>query len=90
MKTFPFLLLTPRKEVFTEKIVSLRVPAIDGELGILADHQPMLALLTEGVVKVVQEDKEHFFRIKPGVLEVSSEGGVLLLVDAAEPCQSPA
>ncbi len=87
MKTFPFLLLTPNGEIFTEKITSLRVPAIDGQLGILADHQPMLALVKEGVVKVVQEGHERFLRIKPGVLEVSSEGGVLLLVDDAEPCQ---
>ena len=41
--TFPLDIVTPEKTVLSENVVSLQIHAVDGSLGILAGHAPMLA-----------------------------------------------
>ncbi len=42
---FPVEVLTPEGEVFNEEVVQISTRTAVGSIGILANHQPMLAML---------------------------------------------
>lgn len=41
----------------------------NGQLGILSDHTPIVVSITEGFVKRVINDTEHFYMISGGIVE---------------------
>ena len=58
-------------------------PGIEGELGILPHHIPLLTPLAAGAIKVRNEGDEQFFFVSGGFLEVRPDQ-VTVLADAAE------
>lgn len=82
--TFPLDIVTPERTVFSDSVTSLRLPALDGSLGILAGHAPMLAELGVGECIVhLSDGGEERLAIAGGFVEVSRER-VSLLADTAE------
>jgi F-type H+-transporting ATPase subunit epsilon len=59
------------------------VPGMDGEMGILPNHAPLLSTLKFGVLKVRQKGEEHIFTIAGGVIEVQPDL-ITVLADSAE------
>lgn len=82
--TFPLEIVTPERTVLSEEVVSLQIPAVDGSLGVLAGHAPLLAELGVGdcVVRMSGGAEEHL-AIAGGFVEVSRER-VTVLADTAE------
>ncbi len=58
-------------------------PGIEGELGILPRHIPLLTPLATGAIKVRSDGDEQFFFVSGGFLEVRPNQ-VTVLADAAE------
>jgi F-type H+-transporting ATPase subunit epsilon len=58
-------------------------PGIEGELGILPRHIPLLTPLAAGAIKVRNDGDEQFFFVSGGFLEVRPDQ-VTVLADAAE------
>ena len=58
-------------------------PGVEGELGILPQHIPLLTPLATGTVKVRNNGEEQFFFVSGGFLEVRPDQ-VTVLADAAE------
>ena len=82
--TFPLEIVTPERTVLSEDVVSLQVPAVDGSLGILAGHAPLLAELGVGECRVrLAGGAEEQFALAGGFVEVSRER-VSVLADTAE------
>lgn len=53
------------------EVASLRLPTVDGELGILAHHEPMRLLLAPGVLTVrALNQRETTYFVSGGVVEV--------------------
>jgi len=59
------------------------LPGIEGEMGILPQHAPLITILTYGIVTVSFQGREEVFTIAGGVVEVQPEI-VTVLADAAE------
>jgi F-type H+-transporting ATPase subunit epsilon len=59
------------------------VPGVNGEMGILPHHAPLLSTLGFGILKVRYQGEEEFFAISGGVIEVQPTI-VTVLADAAE------
>jgi F-type H+-transporting ATPase subunit epsilon len=59
------------------------VPGINGEMGILPHHAPLLSTLSFGILKVRHQGEEEVFTIAGGVIEVQPDL-VTVLADAAE------
>jgi F-type H+-transporting ATPase subunit epsilon len=58
----------------------ISVPSVDGTAVVLAHHEPLIALLTKGIVKVVDgTGGEHEYTIDSGVLEVSNNKAIVLI-----------
>ena len=66
------------------------IPLSDGDVGVLADHAPMIGALKEGVVKYVSEGTDHFAAISGGVLSVADNEVILLARTAERAAGAPA
>lgn len=85
---FTLEIITPEEEIFSSTIYSLRVPAHDGELGVLPGHAPLLASLQPGIVRVRRSedsDRTAYFSITGGFLDVGPEQTIIL----ADACERP-
>jgi F-type H+-transporting ATPase subunit epsilon len=84
MATFPLELVTPEQVLLSENVKSVRAPGIEGSLGILAGHAPLMTALTIGVIKVEFENGDiEFIATAGGFMEVNPQK-VIILADAAE------
>jgi F0F1-type ATP synthase epsilon subunit len=57
--------------LFQGSATSLNCKTVMGEITVLDNHETLITVLSAGAVKVVDDkNKEHFFPIKSGFLEV--------------------
>ena len=74
-------IITPDRTVYSGEAEIVQLPGKDGSFEILQNHAPLIAVLKEGKVKVVDANKEkQFFDIKGGVIEVN-KNKVLILAE---------
>ena len=81
--TFSVDVLTPEGEVFAGEVVQLSTRTVDGELGVLANHVPVLAGLKPNRLRLLVSDSEvHEFAQSHGVLQVFANHAQVLLEEA--------
>ena len=66
----------------------ITLPTLDGEIGVLQDHMPLVSVATTGVIAVRRDPKDNdtareFFAISGGVIEIS-DNKLHVLVDEAD------
>jgi F-type H+-transporting ATPase subunit epsilon len=84
MPTFPLELVTPERVLLSEAVRSVRVPGIEGSLGVLAGHAPLMTALAVGLIKVEYENGDlEYIATSGGFMEVT-EKKVIILADTAE------
>ena len=71
-------LLTHERVVFDEDVNEIYTKGIDGELGILENHVPIMTALDVGVTKAVQNDRIRFFTTMGGILQFKNNYAVIL------------
>ena len=72
-------IVTPDAKVFASEVRLVQVPGTDGSFEILKYHAPIISTLKKGKVKVIdEENKEHFFEIEKGVIEVMKNNIIIL------------
>ncbi len=77
-------IVTAERVVYSEQEVDeLIVPGIEGELGVLPLHAPLLTMIQPGVLRVIKGDEELAMAITGGFIEVR-ENRVTILADAVE------
>ena len=69
--------------VFQGDVDIVNLPGVEGDMGILPNHSPVLTLLQFGVISVKTKTDEQFFTVAGGVAEVQPDQ-VTILADAAE------
>jgi len=77
-------IVTAERLVYSEEGVErLIVPGVEGELGVLTLHAPLLTMIQPGVLRIVKGTDEVEMAITGGFIEVR-ENRVTILADAAE------
>ena len=67
---FSLEIINPEASFFIDENVSeVVLPAIEGEMGILKDHIPIISFLKPGLIKVYSKDKEEIFYVDDGIVE---------------------
>ncbi|MEB3702646.1 ATP synthase F1 complex subunit epsilon [Candidatus Bealeia paramacronuclearis] len=56
MSTIHFSLVSPEKILFEKEVSMVVVPGIDGDIGVLPQHAPLLTTLRPGIVTVYEGD----------------------------------
>ena len=70
-------LVTPEREVWSGEVIQLIARGVDGEVGILAGHAPLLVQLAIGPLRLQQLDGSLLAAVVDGgFLHVSTEDGV--------------
>lgn len=76
-------IVTGERLVYSGEVEVLVAPGIEGELGILPHHAPLLTMLQPGEIRIVVDGQEEFMVISGGFLEVLANT-VTILADTAE------
>ena len=76
-------IVTAERVVYSDDVSILVAPGIDGELGILPSHAPLLTVLQPGEIRVVKDGEDSFIAVSGGFLEVL-DNKVTILADTAE------
>ena len=71
------------RTVFTGDADLVLLPGMDGEMGILPHHAPLLTTLKYGIIEVRSGETTQFFTAAGGIAEVQPEI-ITVLADAAE------
>jgi F-type H+-transporting ATPase subunit epsilon len=71
------------RQVFSGDAELVMLPGVEGDMGILPNHSPVLTVLRYGVIAVRTKQGEEYFTVAGGVAEVQPDQ-VTILADAAE------
>ena len=86
-RTFSVSLVTPEGAAFEGEIEMLVVPGADGEIGVLARHAPLVALLKAGSTRVYKDrstEEVLEFATGPGFFKVEQDRALALVDDAVD------
>jgi len=83
MATMKLDIVTAERLVFSEDVGAVIAPGVEGQLGILPHHAPLMTMLEPGELWVRREETELCLAISGGFLEVRPDH-VIVLADAAE------
>jgi F-type H+-transporting ATPase subunit epsilon len=77
-------IITPEKKLFSDEVVGVQLPGVDGSFELLNNHAPMVSALTKGTLKVlVTKTDTTSYRIDGGIVEVL-QNRVAVLVEGAD------
>jgi F-type H+-transporting ATPase subunit epsilon len=79
--------VTPEGAAYEGEVEMLVVPGADGEIGVLARHAPLVALLRAGSTRVYRDRQSEDvleFATGPGFFKVESDRALALVDDAVE------
>ncbi len=76
-------IVTPEKKVLSEAVDSVNVPTMTGEVGILANHAPLISSLKPGILSYTKGGATEKMVVSGGFIEVSADN-VSVLADIAE------
>ncbi len=83
MSTIKLDIVTAEGAVYSDEVEVVVAPGIEGQLGILPHHAPLMTMLQPGELQVKKGGEEFSLVISGGFLEVRPNR-VIILADAAE------
>ncbi|MBA7665319.1 ATP synthase epsilon chain [subsurface metagenome] len=83
MSSIKLDIVTAERAVFSEDVDVVVAPGVEGQLGILPHHTPLMTMLQPGELRVRKGGEEFFLVISGGFLEVRPDR-VIVLADTAE------
>lgn len=82
-KKIDLKIITHEQEVFNERVDAIYSKSVEGEFGILPDHQPFMAALDIGVTRTEADGKMEYFTTMGGIFQFK-DNQALILTDLAE------
>ena len=86
MANFHFDLVSPEKLLFTGEVEQVDLPGSEGDMGVLADHAPLVTTLRPGIIVVHREGGDMRVVVNGGFAEVGP-AGLTVLADMAVPLE---
>ena len=83
MATFNLTIVSAERKIFEGEVKQIQATGVEGELGILPGHTPLLTAIKQGIVKfTLQDGNEDVIYVSGGFLEVQPNI-VTVLADVA-------
>lgn len=76
-------IVTPEKRVLDQTVDSATIPTVNGEIGVLTNHLPLVSALKPGVLAFTVKGNTERVAISSGFVEIS-DNRISVLTDAAE------
>jgi F-type H+-transporting ATPase subunit epsilon len=81
--TFRLEIVTAERMVFSDDVTALIAWGVEGQLGILPHHAPLMTMLQPGDLMIRKDREEEYLALSGGFLEVRPDK-VIILADACE------
>lgn len=75
-------IVTPEAKIFSDNVEMVTLTGIDGQMGILPEHMPLMTQLASGEIIVRQNGQNVFLAVGEGFVQVTREK-VSILTDMA-------
>ncbi|UCH50594.1 MAG: F0F1 ATP synthase subunit epsilon [Chloroflexota bacterium] len=83
MATLRLEIITAERQVFSDDVNVVVAPGIQGELGILPHHAPLMTMLKPGELLIRKDSEETYMSVSGGFLEIRPDK-IIILADACE------
>jgi len=83
MATFKLEIVTAERMVYSEDVSALIAWGVEGQLGILPHHAPLMTPLQPGDLMIRKDKEEEYLALSGGFMEVRPDK-VIILADACE------
>jgi len=83
-RTFDLSVVTPEGAAFEGEAEMVIVPGAAGEIGVLARHAPLVAMLNAGEIRVKASGEWQSFAAGPGFFKVQQDRAIALVDDAVK------
>lgn len=85
MSSLQLEIVTPERTVFSQEVNMVVAQTIDGQIGILPGHIPLVTVLETGVMRVqIGPEQEQTLAVSGGFLEMSPDNKLTILAQTAE------
>lgn len=85
MSSLQLEIVTPERTVFSAEASMVIAQTVDGQIGILPGHIPLVTVLETGVMRVQSgQEQEQKLAVSGGFLEVSPDNKLTVLAETAE------
>ncbi|MGK2849960.1 MAG: F0F1 ATP synthase subunit epsilon [Candidatus Limnocylindrales bacterium] len=71
-------IVTPERLAYSEDVDSVTLPGVEGELGVLPGHAPLVSMLGVGELRIKRGGSEESFAIVGGFLQVRPDKIVVM------------
>ena len=72
-------IITPDTQLYSGEVTSIVLPGIDGDLGVLNNHAPLITTLKKGTISIIKESGENqSFDTNGGIVEVLNNKVIVL------------
>jgi len=83
MATFRLEIVTAERMVYSDDVTALIAWGVEGQLGILPHHAPLMTMLQPGDLLIRKDKEEEVLAVSGGFIEVRPDK-VIVLADACE------
>src|ERR1700712_3211400 len=66
-------IVTPESRVYSDTIDTVVIPTVEGEVGILPGHIPLLTQVANGELRVTKGNVTHFLAVDGGFAQISGD-----------------
>src|SRR5271166_4171755 len=85
MATLKLEIVTPEAKVYSDDVDIVYVPGVEGELGILPHHIPLMTMIKPGELRVTAHGVETCMAVGDGFVQVTLDSVTVLTDMAVEP-----
>src|SRR5437868_14244767 len=75
-------IVTPEAKTYSEEVEMVTLPAVEGEMGILPQHVPLMTQIVPGEIIVRKDGHDYFLAVGEGFVEITGER-VAIMTDMA-------
>jgi F-type H+-transporting ATPase subunit epsilon len=79
-----FSLVSPERELFSGHVDQVVVPGIDGQFGVLSQHAPVMTVIQQGAIRILDGTSERKIYVGGGFADVTPSGLTILAEDAVD------
>jgi F-type H+-transporting ATPase subunit epsilon len=79
---FKLDIVTPDGVAYSEEVEMVTLPGIEGQMGVLPEHTPLMTQIVPGEIIVQKDGQDHYLAVGEGLVEVTGNH-VSILTDMA-------
>ena len=80
--TLKLEIITPEATVYSEDVEMVTLPGVEGQIGILPQHVPLMTQMVPGEMSVRKDGRDRFLAVGEGLVEITGDH-VAILTDLA-------